>query len=545
MNAVAEIAALWLKRGLALLRSIGPYAAIEILLPGGTLIALLLWLARQGAFTSSIHRSDARPSRETIGLRIGTPVGFPIMKRAFCGSVLVALGLYGVSGLASAATGESIERLSACELPGVKRAAKCGVIEVPENPDKPAGRRLQLAVAVIPAEAGRTHNDPIVPLMGGPAEDAISAAEYYVEHLGPLLRDRDLLLLDQRGTGKSNALRCPLYDAKNPAGSLRDLFPVAAVKRCAQELSARADLTQYTYTHFARDLEHVRRALGYGPLNLSGGSYGTRAAQVYLREYPQSVRTVYLGSVVPLDIATPLTMAKTAEMTRNQTFDACAADAACRAAFPDLRKEFDEVAKRLDSGVASFDRGRVAEWFRSLTYRPYSATELPWMIHRAHAGDWSPIEQGIQSNAAGGDAALSFGLFFSITCNDDVAFIREEDIARETQGTFLRDYRIRQQQAACRQWPKVPTATNRTPVKSSVPTMFVSGDSDAATPLWYTQRVAAGFAERIEIVVGGQGHTEWSDCVGRLYEQFVRDGAVSNLRGAKCPAVPRPPFKTQ
>ena len=435
--------------------------------------------------------------------------------------------------------------LQACELPGVKRPAQCGTIDVPENPDKPGGRRLQLAVAIIPAEARRAHDDPVVPLMGGPGEDAISGAAYFVSQFGPLLRDRDLLLLDQRGTGKSNALRCTLYDPKNPAGSLRNLFPIEAVNRCAKALSARADLTQYTFRHFARDLEYVRRALGYGPLNLSAGSYGTRAAQVYLREYPQSVRTVYLGSVVPLDVATPLTMAKSAEAARNQTFDACTADAACRAAFPNLRTEFADIIQQLDSGTTPLERGRVVEWFRSLTYRPYSATELPWMIHRAHAGDWSPIEQGIQSSAAGIDAGLSFGLFFSITCNDDVAFIREEDIARETQGTVLRDYRVRQQQAACRQWPRVRTATDRTPVKSSVPAMFVSGDSDAASPPWFVQRVAPGFSQRAEIVVGGQGHTEWSDCVARLYERFVRDGSVRDVRGATCDAVPRPPFKTQ
>lgn len=435
--------------------------------------------------------------------------------------------------------------LQSCELPGLKRAAKCGVIEVPENPDQPAGRRLRLAVAIVPAETGRSHDDPIVPLMGGPGEDAISAAEYFTARLGPLLRDRDLVLIDQRGTGKSNALRCRLYDSKNPAASLRDLYPMEAVKRCATELSARADLTQYTYPHFVRDLEFARNALGYGPLNLTAGSYGTRAAQVYLRMYPKSVRTVYLGSVIPLDVATPLIMAKIADIVRNQTFDACAADTSCRAAFPRLREEFDDISRQLDAGVASLDRGRVAEWFRALTYRPHSATELPWLIHRAHAGDWEPIKQGIQSNAAGMDAAASFGLLFSITCNDDVAFITEADIVRETRGTFLRDYRVRQQQAACRQWPKAPTVTDRTPIQSSVPTLFVSGDSDAATPLWYTQRVAPGFSQRAEIVVGGQGHTEWNDCVATLYERLVRDGSVRAVRGATCDAVPRPPFRTQ
>jgi pimeloyl-ACP methyl ester carboxylesterase len=354
-----------------------------------------------------------------------------------------------------------------------------------------------------------------------------------------------MLLVDQRGAGKSAPLRCDIFDPKNPGVSLRELFPVAPLERCVKKLGTRADLTQYTYMHFARDLEHVRRTLGYGQLNLSGGSYGTRAAQVFLRAYPQSVRTIYFGSVVPLDVATPLTMAKSAEGPRKQVFEACAADPACNAAFPELRKEFSEVVQKLEAGNAPIARGRAAEWFRSQTYRPYSSADLPWMIHRAHAGDWSPIVNSIQAGAAGAASEYSFGLFFAITCNDDVAFIREEDIERETRGTFLGDYRIRQQQAACKFFPKVSPPTDRTPPKSSVPALFVSGANDAASPAWFTQRVAANFSERAEVVVAGHGHTEWNDCIARLYEQFVRDGSVRNVRGKTCEAVPRPPFKTK
>jgi len=537
MNAAAQIVALWLKRGLALARSVGPYALIEILLPGGTLFALLLWLARRGAF-SAPQSIELMPTH--YAKQLDQPAAARLrsrpMKHACFGLLSIALGWASVANAEVA--------LHACELPGVKRAAKCGVVEVPENPARPDGRRLQLAVAIVPA-AQRTHDDPIVPLMGGPGEDAISAAEYFLSTIGPLLEDRDLLLTDQRGTGKSNGLRCKLYDPKNAARSLRDVFPAEAVKSCAQELSSRADLTQYSYPNAARDLEHVRRALGYGPLNITAGSYGTRHAQVFLRMYPHSARTVYLGSVVPLDVETPLTMAKTAEAARDKTFDACAAEPACRAAFPNLRREFEEIVQQLDAGKAApLDRGRVMEWFRSLTYRPHSATDLPWLIHRAHAGDWKPIEQGILENAAGGDAALSFGLLFSITCNDDIPFITEPAIARETQGTFLRDYRVRQQQAACREWPKSPIAADRTPVQSDVPTLFVSGDSDAATPLWFTERVAAGFSHHVEVIAAGQGHTEWSECVARFYEQLVREGSVRNLRNTKCNAIPRPPFKT-
>ena len=301
----------------------------------------------------------------------------------------------------------------------------------------------------------------------------------------------------------------------------------------------------------------MRLALGYGKLNLFGGSYGTRAAQVFMRAYPQSVRTAYLGSVVPLDVMTPLTMAKSAQVALDNTLEACAAEPACNAAFPKLREEFHQVIARLDrgevrvsvpgqSGTFAIHRGRVMEWFRSMNYRPSSAVEVPWLIHRAYLGDFAPFVEGVLANARGADLALSFGLLFSITCNDDVAFMREEDIMRETQGTFLGDYRARQQQAACKQWPKVSYPPDyRTPVRSVVPTLFVSGELDGATPLWMTEQAAPGFSNRLEVVLRGKGHTDVTDCIPGLYEQFVRSGDAHGLDPSPCKPVPRPPFKTR
>jgi pimeloyl-ACP methyl ester carboxylesterase len=444
--------------------------------------------------------------------------------------------------------------LASCRFADLTRAARCGSLSVPENPDKPHGHRLSISVAVIPATHVPALADPIVVLQGGPGEDTIGSAEFYAQRFAPLLDDRDLLLIDQRGTGKSGALPCLLYSGVDPAAVLRDFFPVAAVKRCAQRLGARADLTQYTFDRFADDLEQVRRQLGYGALNLYAGSYGTRAAQVYMRSFPASVRSAYLGSAVPLDAANPLPFAKTAETAIELLFASCSADAACHAAYPKLREEFHDIMLKLDSGTvrvaipgraqqATLYRGRVAEWLRSKLYRPKSATMLPWMIHRAHAGDWDALVKELLADARDTDPAFSFGLFLSITCSEDVAFIREQDIARETQGTFLGDYRVKQQQAACDQWPRTTLPKDyRAAVSSAVPTLFVSGEADGGTPLWYAEHVAAGFSNRLQVVVKGQGHTEWSDCLARLYQQFVRGGAVSGLNPA-CPEVPRPPFR--
>lgn len=211
-----------------------------------------------------------------------------------------------VAGSPRRAEPSGVIQLSSCKLSGVPQPARCGVLEVSENPHRPAGRRLKIGVAVVPATGGKSLPDPIVILMGGPGEDAIGSAEIYAGKLAPLRQDRDILLVDQRGTGRSAALDCELFSPERPEASLRDLFPLTAVEKCERRLSAQADLTQYTYDRFANDLEEVRRALGYGSLNLFAGSYGTRAAQVYIRMYPESVRTVYMGSVVPVDVPGPL-----------------------------------------------------------------------------------------------------------------------------------------------------------------------------------------------------------------------------------------------
>jgi pimeloyl-ACP methyl ester carboxylesterase len=461
-----------------------------------------------------------------------------------------------VAIVAPAAVSAQTVRLTDCALPELAERARCGALAVPENPDRPEGRKLEIAIAVLPASGGKSEADPIVPLMGGPGEDAVSAAAAFAERLAPLRRDRDVLFVDQRGTGKSSKLECNLHDPQAPAPNLRHLFPPSAVEACRRELGAKADLTQYTYLHFARDLEAVRRALGYGRLNLFAGSYGTRAAQVFVREYPGSVRTLFLGSVVPIDEVTPLTMAKASQAMFDSTFDACAADAACRAAFPKLRDEFREILKRLESGEvrastpgpaerAPLARGRVVEWLRARLYRPHTATELPSLIHQAHGGDWSPIVEGILEQASNLDAAYGLGLFFSITCAEDMAFLREDQIPAASERTFLGDYRVREQQAACADWPEATLpAGYREPVRSSLPTMFVTGDLDGAAPVWITTHAAAGFSNRVVIVARGQGHTEWSDCLGRLYERFVRSGAATGIDPAACPAVPRPPFRT-
>jgi pimeloyl-ACP methyl ester carboxylesterase len=441
-----------------------------------------------------------------------------------------------------------------CELQGLKRAARCGSVRVPEDPGHPAGRQLDIHFAIVTAK-GEAKADPILVLMGGPGEDAISAASLYADWFGSLLDDHDLLLIDQRLTGRSAPAKCHLYSADHPADNLRDFFPPQAVADCRHLLESKVDLARYTFPYFAQDLEQVRTALGYGPVDLFSGSYGTRAAQAFIRQFPKSVRTVYLGSPVPIDAGGPLDFGKTADVAFDKSWDACDQDAACHAAYPSIRQEFAEVVKRLDQGQVTvpvpgskdsvpLSRGRVIEWLRSALYRPRSAATIPWVIHRAYQGDFAPVAAGILASFRGADEDLNWGLFFAITCNEDLSFVSEAEIEAQTKGTSLGDYRVRQQQAACKDWPKAELPRGyRRALATEVPTLIVTGDRDGGTPLWFTDRVAKGFTRHVTVIARGQGHTEWNPCVAGLFEQLVRSGATEGIEGSKCPIVPQPPFK--
>lgn len=485
---------------------------------------------------------------------------FPAARRLLSTSLLAALACAAATPTTShAADGETHRaatlQLSSCTVPNLERPARCGTLDVAENPDKLDGRRIALKIVVVPATGAKALPDPVVFLSGGPGQAATRDAGFMSQSLSDLNADRDLLFVDQRGTGGSAQLACPMFDVANPAANLRDVFPPAAIKRCLGELSAKADLTQYSLRHFAGDLEAVRVALGYESLNLFGFSYGTRAAQVYMRIYPKTARTAFLGSLAPMDSSVLLEFPGAAEAALNGTFAACDADAACKKTFPEARKEFATLLERLDRGevvvsaVGSKDkvtltRGRFAERLRSMLYSTQGAATVPWMLHQAHEGNWQPFVDSLLEFTRGVDGGLDMGLFFSITCSEDVAWLREPDIeARATKNTFG-DGRIRSQQAACSQWPRYSLpAGHRDAMRTDVPTILMSGEFDPATPAVLAKRAAEGYTRRAELMLRGQAHSGWSDCVGERYARFVKQGSVDGIVD-DCPATPRPAFKT-
>jgi pimeloyl-ACP methyl ester carboxylesterase len=153
--------------------------------------------------------------------------------------------------------------------------------------------------------------------------------------------------------------------------------------------------------------------------------------------------------------------------------------------------------------------------------------------------------KGILDNARDADNDLSFGLLLSITCSEDLPFVREGEVAAATRNTFLGDWRLRQQQAACKAWPHIVAPLSyREPIHTHVPTMFVSGDSDGGTPPWFTEHAAPGFRNRVEVTMSNRGHTDWAPCIETQYQRFLNQGSVHGIDASACSRLSRPPFKT-
>lgn len=454
--------------------------------------------------------------------------------------------------------------MAPCELPEVQGPARCGTFEVWENRETKAGRKIRLNFAVIPARGPNRASDAVVPLAGGPGQAAVELAAGSAWQLEGVRDTRDILLVDQRGSGQSRQLDCVLYgpDLQSYFGAF---YPADRVAACAAALADSADVTQYTSAPSADDLDELRAALGYETLNLVGTSYGTRAAQVYMRRHPRRVRSAVLIGTVPMDARMPLATAGDAERAVGGVIAECEAQPACRAAFPDLRASLRAVVERLarapaevtithpetlEPATVRLPRDLFGEGLRYMLYSGGNALFVPAVIHHAARGELAPIAEfalNARRNVVdeGGD-----GLYMSVLCSEDVAFIDPAEGARRAEGTFLGDYRVRDQKAACARWPHRAVAPDfLQPVRSDAPTLLLSGQWDPATPPAQGEAVARTLSRSRHVVIPSGAHgydaleNGW-ECANRMIVAFIRAPEPAALDTGCVATVRRRPFPT-
>jgi pimeloyl-ACP methyl ester carboxylesterase len=459
--------------------------------------------------------------------------------------------------------------LAPCTLPGVAATAnaQCGTLTVYENRATRRGRTIDLRVVVLPATERDHAPDPIFFIAGGPGSSIVEQAGGLARDPAGLRRRRDLVLVDQRGTGGSAPINCPFY---GPPDSLQpflgDFMPPPAVRRCREAFAADRDLAQYTTTVAAGDLDDVRAALGAERINLSGGSYGTRAAQEYIRRYPDRVRSATLFGLVPPSLRMPQHFARDAQRALDAVVAECAADAACRRAFPrladDVRAVFGGLARAPASVIVEHPRtgapvtialsyDMVAETLRYMLYQSGSAALVPAAMHAAASGDFTWLaRRALRERGAMTGNGMFDGLYLAITCAEDVPRTDPTREAAEAKGTFLGEYRMRQQRAACDLWGRSPVPADFwSPVRSDVPVLLVTGANDPVTPPRYAAEVARTFPNSLNVVVPLGAHSlrglDGLSCIDRLQHDVIERGSVAGLDTSCVSRIRRRGFPTE
>jgi pimeloyl-ACP methyl ester carboxylesterase len=369
-------------------------------------------------------------------------------------------------------------------------------------------------------------------------------------------RTRDIVLVDQRGTGEESGFACENMEDESLPDDLPDEAAIGLLDECRADLAERADLTQYTTDRFIEDLEEVRAGLDYDTINLYGASYGSRAALAYMRRHPERIRSVVLDAVAGPDLVLFRDMPRDGQRSLDLLFERCAADAACNAAFPNVRAEYGELLARLAEPQAiaiahpltneplefQLTRDRLSQYVFNILYSAEFQSLLPLLIHNAHeTGDYAPLI--IQALAIGQSAGVYPGLLYAVACSEDAPLIDAEEAAAiqaETSfGSFADDF-----QAICANWPRAAVAADlREPLQSDIPTLLLSGGSDPVTPPDYAEIVAATLPNSRHLVVPGYGHGVLAvGCMPRVVAQFIRDGGADALDTSCLDELEPPPF---
>ncbi|PYP88060.1 MAG: alpha/beta hydrolase [Blastocatellia bacterium AA13] len=456
-------------------------------------------------------------------------------------------------------------QLEPCRLPGWNEDVKCGKYEVFEDREAKSGRKITLRLVLLPALAlaQTPAPDPIFYFSGGPGGSAVDTmSRAGASYLAGLRRERDIVFVDQRGTGGSNPLVCNnLYPDKNDMSAyFSQVVTVDRLRACRAELEKIADLKQYSTQIAMDDLDEVRAAMGYDKINLYGASYGSTAALSYLRQHGDHVRTATVLGVAPPDMKLPLPVIKGVQNAIDRLIADCSSDPKCKASFPNLKSDFEAALRQLDKGPLSFDaanpftqkiqhitltRPVYNEFVRTMLYIPEFSKWLPLLIHQGAQGDFSLFATVSFQSFRTIEDQLARGMHFSVVCGEDVPFITDADVARENTGSFYGDYRVKAYRQVCESWPhaNVP-ASFATPVKSDVPVLLVSGEADPVAPPWLAASAASHLSNSLHVTVPHTGHAFSFSCVDELVNKFISQGSVKQLNPSCLSAIHRPAFIT-
>lgn len=422
--------------------------------------------------------------------------------------------------------------------------AQCAHYDVPEDRDQPDGRKIALNIAWLQAtSSGEKDPDPVFFLAGGPGQSAVETYPSLDPVFHELRKRRDLILVDQRGTGKSNPLNC----AADPDEA--DATPAAmqaAAAACVATLSQKADLRHYTTTDAVADLDAVRQAIGAAQVNLVGVSYGTRVAQQYAMQYPQATRSIVLDSVVPNTLGLGNIFARNLDDALALQFALCTKDPTCKDKLGDPRAELGILLDRLRAQAVSvqyrdatsgevrqgtLSAQTVAGLVRMYAYMPLASALLPKLIHEANAGHYENLMALAKLMTGQMKDAMAMGMQMSVICSEDAGSLvaREQD-----KDTVLGNQMPQDMATMCKVWPKGKVPANfHQALATAVPALVLEGEFDPVTPPRYGEEVVKSLRNGRLFVLKGQGHNViGAGCMPKLFAQFVEKADAKTLDGA-------------
>lgn len=436
---------------------------------------------------------------------------------------------------------------------GLSVEGQCGHLDVAEDPARPQGRRITLNIARLPATGkGNAMPDPVFFIAGGPGQSATQLAPVVANALREVRKQRDLILVDQRGTGGSNPLDCkdaqgkPLEMDDTRTPSTADI--AAFAQRCLASLEGRADPRFYTTTHAIADLEAVRAAMGADKINVMGASYGTRVAQQYAARHADHTRSIVIDGVAPNPLVVGAEFARTLQRALQLQQAQCAGQPQCKQRFGgDLVARLGALKAKLNATpveVAYRDPttneakrdmltgDTVSGLAQGMSYMPQIAAMLPLLVNEAEQGRYEPLMAVAQAWTGQVSGLMNRGMQWSVVCAEDAPRYRPDPadattvFGGEMGGLFF---------AACSVWPKGDVPKDfHAPFRSSLPTLLLSGELDPVTPPAYADEVAKGLGNARHLVLRGQGHgTMGTGCVPKLLGQFIETTDAKAL-DAKC-----------
>ena len=449
-------------------------------------------------------------------------------------------------------------QLKPCRLQGVEHDAQCGTLRRPLNPAAPQGVQIDVHFAVLPALARNKKPDPVFFFAGGPGQSAMALAGPVSRLMARLGNRRDVVLIDQRGTGKTAPLVC---DEDRPTRPLADAFdPVrqrARVQACRAVLEGlpHGDLRQFTTTIAMQDADAVRQALGAEKINLVGGSYGTRAALEYMRQFPAAVRRAVLDGVAPPDMVLPASSSTDTQAAFDSLLAACEADATCSVRYPALRRDWQALLASLPRDVTllhpvtgqaeklKVTRDTVLGLLRLPLYVPSLTAALPLALAEASRGRFEPLAGLSSAMGSGRTGLLATGMHFSVVCAEDAPRLGQ---ATDRPGADFGAGFAQMYLGVCPDWPRgeVPAAFYTMPVAPAA-VLVLSGGMDPATPPRHGERAAQALgAKARHVVVAHAGHGVLGvGCMRDVMFRFIDapDDAAALKVDADCAkAIPRP-----